>query len=362
MPITTTFFYATADALVARLSSTAPDRLDIPDHQRDFVWSEGKQQRLIKTLQSGRPMPSILLRMHSTGRCSLEDGLQRLSTLKAYFADQLEDEDGNLFTAKTDIEQFRMKAYTISITQYAGATDEDAIDIFDTFQNGLPLTVGERLFSLASLSPLVRSVRTKLLTPGVGYHARATAVWGQRSIKTGKRYGDLVKIFAVCAGLVYGPNAISRKWGDISKYIRGSMEDPITAGSLETRDAWLDRMLDRLLSIFEAAQTLKPVSASKLKKQFDPGYLTGYIAYSLYKYPDDYEDIKARWVEYIVEARDHSNLHKETVHLDLSKARSWNDHRWRMGYLRVFDPEEAERVASETTSSAEDSDSDEDDM
>jgi hypothetical protein len=364
MPIVNTFFSATAGALVARLTSTTSDRLDIPEHQREFVWTEDKQKRLIKTLQNGRPMPTILIRMHDSGKYTLEDGYQRLSTLKAYFEDRLMDEKGLKFSQNTDLFQFQMKAYVISITQYAGATDEEAIDIFDSHQNGIPLSVGERLFSLASLSPLVRAIRNKILTPGTALNARATAVWGLRSIKSGKRCVDLVKIFAVCAGLVFGPNAISRKWDDISKYTRWSMTEPIFTGSLETRDAFLERMLDRLIGIFEAAQSLKPVSATKLKKQFDPGFLSGYIAYSLYKYPDEYERLKDRWVEYMVESRDDIDLHKSVLHADLTKARSWNDQRWRMGYLRVFDPEEANRVASSemasTFGSEEGSDEDDD--
>jgi hypothetical protein len=354
MPVTNTFLSSTAEALVSRLSPTAPDRLEIPEHQRDFVWLKDKQVRLIQTVLLGRPMPSILLRQLTSAKTSLEDGFQRLTTLKDYFEGRL-TVDGRKFADLPIEAQVRMKMYMICVIQYAGATDEDAIDIFDSFQNGEPLSVGERLHSLAALSPLVRAIRTHLLTAGAGFYDRAVKVWGSHTLKSGKRCSDVVNIFAVCAGLLFGPDAISQKWKDIRHFCRMSMDDAFE-DSAETREAVLLRRLDQMLSIFEEAQVRKPISltGAALKKHFNPKYLSAYIAYSLYVYPDDFERVKAGWVDFIVRARSNADLFKTCLHKDteMSKTRSWTEMRWRLGYLRVFDPTEADRQVLELEETA----------
>jgi hypothetical protein len=341
-------YTATIADLLSRISSDSDDPLIIPDHQREYCWSTLRAQMLIYSIQNGFPIPNVLTRKHRDRSCSLEDGMQRITSLRMYFNDEIAALDGTKFSELDARTRARLENYKFTVTEYNSATDKDAIEIFDLHQNGLPLTVGERLHSIQSLSPSVRYAVNKLLTPGNPLHIRASAIWGSHTKNTGKRYGDLTKVHALVAGAAFGADKISKKWDDISA-VRAEPVD----------EAATDTVFDRLFTIFEEAQARKPIGKAKLKKQFDPGNIAGYILYSLVTYPDDFERLRAGWVDYLVSAREDEGLYSEILHADVSKARSWTTQRWQMGYLRVFDPAEAERIAGSV--SADDDSAEEDD-
>ena len=60
-----------------------------PDFQREFIWDEAKQSKLIESVLLRIPLPVFYLAEDSEGRMVVVDGLQRLSTFKKYV-------DGNL--------------------------------------------------------------------------------------------------------------------------------------------------------------------------------------------------------------------------------------------------------------------------
>lgn len=76
---------------------TGENELFIPDYQRDFVWDERKQSRLIESLLLGFPIPYIFTADVSSldnpledGRIEIVDGSQRIRTLHAYINNELE--------------------------------------------------------------------------------------------------------------------------------------------------------------------------------------------------------------------------------------------------------------------------------
>lgn len=60
-----------------------------PDFQRNFIWDRTRQSRLIESILLGLPLPSIYLSQYEDGRLTVVDGLQRLSTIRAFFKDEL---------------------------------------------------------------------------------------------------------------------------------------------------------------------------------------------------------------------------------------------------------------------------------
>ena len=60
-----------------------------PDFQRDFVWAEDKQSRLIESIIMRIPLPVLYLAEDEQGRMIVVDGLQRLSTFKRFVDDDL---------------------------------------------------------------------------------------------------------------------------------------------------------------------------------------------------------------------------------------------------------------------------------
>lgn len=321
--------------LVAKLQSTTNDRYVIPEHQREYCWTVSKAQEFLLRVLMNRPIPNILVRRHDDGTISLEDGRQRLTTLRYFMEGSLRLKDGRAFAELDPEERAEFKNYQVAVTEYSHATNEEAIQVFDEHQNGMPLTVGERLHSLQALSPIVQYAKRMLLTEGAGLHDRAKAVWGTRCAKD-KRYANLKKAYALCAGLAFGPSGMSLKWDDVRDIVKKSFDEAATTARLEA-----------LLGILEQVQARHAITAQKRGKQFSIGDLLGYMAYSLFTYANDTQRIVDGWVNYLARARADPSINRAELHADVTKARSWTPERWEMGYLRVFDPEEAVRRALE---------------
>ena len=60
-----------------------------PDFQRDFVWGEDKQSRLIESISLRIPLPVFYVAEDLEGRLIVVDGRQRLTTLQRFFAGKL---------------------------------------------------------------------------------------------------------------------------------------------------------------------------------------------------------------------------------------------------------------------------------
>lgn len=60
-----------------------------PDFQRNFIWDETRQSRLIESLLLGLPLPSIYLSQYGDGRLTIVDGLQRIMTIRRFLNDKL---------------------------------------------------------------------------------------------------------------------------------------------------------------------------------------------------------------------------------------------------------------------------------
>jgi hypothetical protein len=309
--------------------------ITIPPHQREFCWTIQKQYKFLESIQRNYPVPSMLTRKHRNGDITLEDGGQRARTLKRFFEDKCALNDSGLkYSALSPEQQRPFNTFTLSILQYSGGSDKDAIRIFDSHQNGTALTVGERLYAYSSLSPIVKYTFNTLLVKGQGFHDRAEKVWGPRF--NDNRRTHLKKLYALCAGLAFGPEFITVKWEDImegpNRNHDGKLTDPIDVNALNGK-------LNAIFTILERAQVIVPKKKKDINKQFDPGYLTGYIAYSLYVNPTkDIQKICDKWTDFIVDIRKNPLKIFSTIHKDISAARSWNSYRWKMGYLRVFEP------------------------
>lgn len=60
-----------------------------PDFQRNFVWDNTRQSKLIESILLGLPLPSIYLSQYKDGRLTVVDGLQRINTIKRFMDDEL---------------------------------------------------------------------------------------------------------------------------------------------------------------------------------------------------------------------------------------------------------------------------------
>jgi len=334
-----------SDALDSSISEKC---LLIPDHQRHAgVWTLSKQQKFITSIHLNHPIPSILMgSINKETTRTLEDGLQRLKTLLDFRNNAISDTTMRHFSEYGPKEQSDFLNYTVTVVKYSGASEEARIQIFDNHQNGTPLKEGERLYA-HSATRLVRFTIDMLLTPGMGLYDRFTYVWGPRGGEKDKknRRKDLHQAVALVAGMVHGPQYITKKY------------DIIIDNHLLTREfdeAQGQKALTRLLEVYERVQEQCPCSVAWLNKQFDVGQLSGYIVYSMYhehviSMNDDsaWEPIKEEWIRFLIHVRREAGVPKnmnkvleKSLHRDVGKARFWTLQRWQLGYLRVFDPED----------------------
>lgn len=341
----------TIEGLVAEVG----DLIAVPPHQREYCWAEARQKRLIASLLRGMPMPTIVIRRKITDKGiqdTLEDGVQRLVTLRNFLRGEFTDNNGLRFEELSERAKVMLTTYQTPVLIYSGATDAEAIEIFNNFQNGVPLSTGERLYSMSTLSPMVRYAQMMLMTPGAGLHDRASAFFGTRSGPDSKR-NNLLASVALVAGLGFGIDMLSRKWSDLETVIASDFNE-----------ALVTQKLTDILDIYSRVNEAAPRALKSLKKfQANWGNGVGYIAYSLTLADESLplemrggtEQIKHAWAQKLTEYRDSADL-KEILTLNASKARSWNTARWQHGMMNLFPTMPIRNVAAaqDTDSESED--------
>jgi hypothetical protein len=375
-------------------------RILIPEHQREYRWDLTRQQKFIKSIMRGYPIPSILLSSRRADiHPTLEDGRQRITTASRYRNDMF-PVDGKCYSALSEIEHERFDTEQVTVITFSNATDDDRIQIFDWHQNGAPLTPGER-YHAQHATPLVRFVKEQLMTPGSGYHDRAAAIWGVRGdplvipdgfVSLDNRRTWLLNAVALVLGLTFGPGNVTKKYEPEKGFM--------TAQFPPAKQAAVKKDLVRIFEIFEEVEREFPTPVRTPKKwhtvQWDLGNFVGYIVYSLsaearamhkeaqadtlveervefedgFYEPNSLEDdpeewarIKQTWVDYIVGVRRNlrdnatkkfKNVLQERIHAGTSSARSWNLERWSDGYNRVFGLHHAPTESDAETLSDED--------
>ena len=131
------------------------DRIEMPEFQREEVWTEEQKRRLIDTVLRGWHLPKFYFRKVDDGAFECVDGQQRLAAVFEFY-------DGNLKLAPADARKYggatyaKLKAdysdsfddFEIDIEEIDDATDDELEDLFVRLQLGTPLTTAEKLNAL----------------------------------------------------------------------------------------------------------------------------------------------------------------------------------------------------------------------
>ena len=119
-----------------------------PDFQREFIWPEDKQSKLIESVIMRIPLPVFYTAEDKEGRMVVVDGLQRLSTFRVFVNDELklrlpdrEELNGKRFSElppkfQNRIEDCNLIFYIID----SKAPERARLDIFERVNGGVPLT------------------------------------------------------------------------------------------------------------------------------------------------------------------------------------------------------------------------------
>lgn len=135
------------------------DRYEIPDWQRQEVWTRSKKQNLIDTLLRRWKLPKFYFLKVSDDPEGYEvvDGQQRLVTIFEFFADELplavqtaKEFGGGRYSELPDDIVDDFDDYEIEFDEIEDATEEEVKVFFQRLQEGLPLTSAEKLNSVHS--------------------------------------------------------------------------------------------------------------------------------------------------------------------------------------------------------------------
>ena len=119
-----------------------------PDFQRDFVWNESKQSKLIESVLMRIPLPVFYLAEDEEGRMIVVDGLQRLSTFRRFIDEgsrlrlgQQPELNEKRFAdlppkLQNRIEDCNLIMYIID----SGVPERAKLDIFERVNSGVALT------------------------------------------------------------------------------------------------------------------------------------------------------------------------------------------------------------------------------
>lgn len=118
-----------------------------PDFQREFVWKEDKQSRLVESVLMRIPLPVFYVAEDKTGNFVVVDGLQRLTTLKRFRNNELQlslrNSELNGKSFRTISGQLKNRFEDGQLTFYiidSKAPERIRLDIFERVNSGEPLT------------------------------------------------------------------------------------------------------------------------------------------------------------------------------------------------------------------------------
>ena len=211
-----------------------------PDFQRDFIWTEDKQSKLIESVIMRIPLPVFYLAEDDEGKMIVVDGLQRLSTFHRFAHDDLTlrlpdraELDRRRFSdlppkLKNRIEDCNLIFYIID----SKVPERARLDIFERVNGGVPLTRQQMRNSLF-MGPGTRFLKEESQTDSF---LSAT----EKSLDA-KRMRDREFVNRFCAFRLL----------DLDGY-RGDMDD-FLAKSLREMNEMRPDELDRLSAEFQAS-------------------------------------------------------------------------------------------------------------
>lgn len=211
-----------------------------PDFQRDFVWDETRQSRLIQSVLMRIPLPVFYLAEQIDGRVVVVDGLQRLTTFYRYLNNKFAlsglddagvDLNGKYFKDLHPRFQNRIEDTNLTLYLIDSKVPERArLDIFERVNSGVPLS-RQQMRNCLYVGKATRWLKTQ-----------AQSDWFQQAT-TGSLNPDTMRnrevINRFCGFLVLGIDAYK---GDIDDFL---------ASTLKHMNEMDDAELNNLAQMFE---------------------------------------------------------------------------------------------------------------
>ena len=218
-----------------------------PDYQRAFVWEAGRQSRLIESILMRIPLPVFYLAENDDGKLVVVDGLQRISTLKRFVANEqplvLDNPDlsGKRFSdlpvkLRNRVEDAQLTLYIID----SKVPERVRLDIFERVNSGRPLTRQQMR------NALYQGPATRFLRDAADLESFDLATGGSFNSKDMR---DREAINRFCAFYLLGPDAYPEDMDTFLGRALEQMNGPSVESLAEVR-ASLDRSMKLNVLVF----------------------------------------------------------------------------------------------------------------
>jgi hypothetical protein len=132
------------------------DRFDLqPDFQREDVWSESRQQKLMDTIFKKWDIPKIYMRVIDEENFDCVDGQQRMTAIFKFYDNQLKlpkesgEYAGLFYNDLPDSLKDVFDDYELDLELIYNATDDELRELFARLQLAVPLNSAEKLNAMS---------------------------------------------------------------------------------------------------------------------------------------------------------------------------------------------------------------------
>jgi len=144
-------------------NATSPAKMQIPEHQRFYVWTEPRWVALIDSIMDNYPLPLIVATQHNINGKNIwyiQDGQQRLITLQNFMQGNFKWKNKS-YSELTEDERRIFLCYKVNIEVIDEPTPEQVAEIFERLNNGKSLTDNDKFWNRRE-SPVVSFVLNEL--------------------------------------------------------------------------------------------------------------------------------------------------------------------------------------------------------
>jgi hypothetical protein len=128
------------------------DKIEMPDFQREEVWTDQKKHMLIDSILRGWHLPKFYFKKNADGSYECVDGQQRLNAIFEFYDENLKlpettakEYGGTYYSDLPDDTSDEFDDYEIEIEEIEDATDEELEELFRRLQLGTPLNTAEKI-------------------------------------------------------------------------------------------------------------------------------------------------------------------------------------------------------------------------
>lgn len=261
-----------------------------PDFQRDFIWPEDKQSKLIESVLMRIPLPVFYLAENPKGQMVVVDGLQRLSTFQRFvnnelrlkLPDQAELNKKNFQDLSPKLQNRVEDCNLILYVIDAKVPAQALLDIFERVNSGLPLT-RQQMRNCLYMGQATRFLKAEATT---SLFLQAT---GGSLVTTTMRDRELINRF--CAFQLLGLDGYR---GDMDTFLARTLEfmNGLEAPKLEKLSSEFRTSLKNNMMVFGKHAFRKHVPGQESRNVFNAS-LWDVMATGLSKYPEHLVEARA---------------------------------------------------------------------